>query len=88
MLKSARKQGKQDQKVQKVKDAEGRMPLVEHLRELRNRLLKSVLAIVVITVVAAYYYRPIIDFLLEPMLSSVGCTPARPSSATARPAPR
>ncbi|MGW0897029.1 twin-arginine translocase subunit TatC, partial [Streptomyces goshikiensis] len=55
MLKSARKQGKQDQKVQKVKDAEGRMPLVEHLRELRNRLLKSVLAIVVITVVAAYY---------------------------------
>ncbi|MFD6184215.1 twin-arginine translocase subunit TatC [Streptomyces goshikiensis] len=75
MLKSARKQGKQDQKVQKVKDAEGRMPLVEHLRELRNRLLKSVLAIVVITVVAAYYYRPIIDFLLEPMLSSVGCTP-------------
>ncbi|MCX4524961.1 MULTISPECIES: twin-arginine translocase subunit TatC [unclassified Streptomyces] len=70
MLKSARKQGKQDQQA---KDAEGRMPLVEHLRELRNRLLKSVLAIIVITAVAVYYYRPIIDFLLEPMLSSVGC---------------
>ncbi|MFJ9339501.1 twin-arginine translocase subunit TatC [Streptomyces sp. NPDC101733] len=70
MLKSARKQGKQD----RDKDAEGRMPLVEHLRELRNRLLKSVLAIIVVTIVAAYFYRPIIDFLLEPMLSSVGCT--------------
>ncbi|WP_405981487.1 twin-arginine translocase subunit TatC [Streptomyces sp. NBC_00158] len=71
MLKSARKQGKNDRQA---KDAEGRMPLVEHLRELRNRLLKSVVAIVVITVVAAWFYRPIIDFLLEPMLSSVGCT--------------
>lgn len=49
------------------------MPLVEHLRELRNRLLKSVLAIAVITAVCAYFFRPIIDFLLEPMLSSVGC---------------
>ncbi|RKT03792.1 sec-independent protein translocase protein TatC [Streptomyces sp. 3211.6] len=70
MLKSARKQGKRDRLP---KDAEGRMPLVEHLRELRNRLLKSVLAIAVVTVVCAYFFRPIIDFLLEPMLSSVGC---------------
>ncbi|MEV7542584.1 twin-arginine translocase subunit TatC [Streptomyces sp. NPDC089915] len=70
MLKSARKQGKRDRGP---KDAEGRMPLVEHLRELRNRLLKSVLAIGLITIVCAYFFRPIIDFLLEPMLSSVGC---------------
>ncbi|MGW5850714.1 twin-arginine translocase subunit TatC [Streptomyces sp. NPDC055254] len=68
MFKSARKQGKAD------KDAEGRMPLVEHLRELRNRLLRSVLAILVITVVAAFFYRDIINFLLKPMLDSVGCT--------------
>lgn len=67
MLKSARKQGKAD------KDAEGRMPLVEHLRELRNRLLKSVLAILVITVISAFFYREIINFLLKPMLDSVGC---------------
>ncbi|MFJ3924259.1 twin-arginine translocase subunit TatC [Streptomyces sp. NPDC090022] len=70
MLKSARKQGNQGKQE---KDAEGRMPLVEHLRELRNRLLKSVLAILVITIIAAYNFRPIIAFLLEPMLSSVGC---------------
>lgn len=71
MLKSARKQEKQSKQE---KDAEGRMPLVEHLRELRNRLLKSVLAILVITVVAAFYYKNLIDFMLKPMLDSVGCT--------------
>ncbi|MFE2165387.1 twin-arginine translocase subunit TatC [Streptomyces sp. NPDC059447] len=70
MLKSARKQEKKDRKAQ---DAEGRMPLVDHLRELRNRLLKSVLAIVVITSVAFFFYKDIINFLLKPMLDSVGC---------------
>ena len=66
MLKSARKQ---------EKDPEGRMPLVEHLRELRNRLAKAVLAIVVVTIVAAFFYsRSIIDFLTKPVLDSVGCT--------------
>lgn len=79
MLKSARKQGKTD------KDAEGRMPLVEHLRELRNRLLKSVLVIVVITVVAAFFYKDLIDFMLKPMLDSVGCTNGVVSQRNGRP---
>ncbi|MFI5668873.1 twin-arginine translocase subunit TatC [Streptomyces sp. NPDC051704] len=79
MLKSARKQEKQD------KDAEGRMPLVEHLRELRNRLLKSVLAILVITIVAAFYYKNLIDFMLKPMLDSVGCTNGVVSQRNGRP---
>lgn len=64
MLKSARK---------KEKDPEGRMPLAEHLRELRNRLLKSVLAICVVTVVAMFSYMDIVDFLMKPVLGSVGC---------------
>lgn len=64
MLKFARKQ---------EKDEEGRMPLLDHLRELRNRLLKAVLAIVVVTVVAAFFQKEIYDFLLRPLLSSVGC---------------
>ncbi|MFF7260129.1 twin-arginine translocase subunit TatC [Streptomyces sp. NPDC008159] len=64
MLKSPRKQ---------EKDAEGRMPLGEHLRELRNRLLKSVLAIVVVTIVAAFFQKQIFEFLMRPILESVGC---------------
>ncbi|MEV7089924.1 twin-arginine translocase subunit TatC [Streptomyces sp. NPDC093085] len=64
MLKSARK---------KETDPEGRMPLVEHLRELRNRLAKAVLGIVVVTIGAAFYYKGIIEFFTDPVLKSVGC---------------
>jgi sec-independent protein translocase protein TatC len=69
LLKSARKEGKQQQK-----DPEGRMPLAEHLRELRNRLMKAVIAVLVITVVAMVYYKQIADFLTDPIRESVGCT--------------
>ncbi|MEU3980027.1 twin-arginine translocase subunit TatC [Streptomyces sp. NPDC026672] len=58
---------------QKEKDPEGRMPLADHLRELRNRLAKAMLAIVVVTVVAAFFYNDIINFLTKPILDSVGC---------------
>jgi sec-independent protein translocase protein TatC len=64
LLKPARK---------KEKDPEGRMPLAEHLRELRNRLAKAMLAIVVVTIVAAFFYNDIINFFTEPILDSVGC---------------
>ncbi|MEU1404285.1 twin-arginine translocase subunit TatC [Streptomyces sp. NPDC005728] len=64
MLKSARKQ---------ETDPEGRMPLADHLRELRNRLAKGVLAIVVVTIVAAFFYRDIVNVITEPVLDEIGC---------------
>ncbi|MET7641940.1 twin-arginine translocase subunit TatC [Streptomyces sp. NPDC005438] len=64
MLKSAQKT---------EKDPEGRMPLVEHLRELRNRLAKALLGIMVVTIVAAFFYEDIIEFFTKPVLNSVGC---------------
>ncbi|MEU6842383.1 twin-arginine translocase subunit TatC [Streptomyces sp. NPDC046716] len=64
MLKTARQQ---------EKDPEGRMPLADHLRELRNRLAKALLAIVAITIVAAFFYKDIIDLITRPILDSVGC---------------
>ncbi|MFD5818016.1 twin-arginine translocase subunit TatC [Streptomyces sp. NPDC127038] len=64
MLKSARKE---------ERDPEGRMPLADHLRELRNRLAKGVLAILVVTIVAAFFYRDIIDVITKPMLAEIGC---------------
>ncbi|MFI7348247.1 twin-arginine translocase subunit TatC [Streptomyces sp. NPDC049936] len=57
----------------KERDPEGRMPLAEHLRELRNRLAKALLAIVVVTVVAAFFYEWIINALTDPILQSIGC---------------
>ncbi|MFF9769403.1 twin-arginine translocase subunit TatC [Streptomyces sp. NPDC014636] len=64
MLKSARK---------KERDPEGRMPLADHLRELRNRLAKGVLAILAVTIIAAFFYRDIIDVITRPMLDEIGC---------------
>lgn len=49
------------------------MPLADHLRELRNRLAKAMLAIVIVTVVAAFFYNDIINFLTRPILDSIGC---------------
>ncbi|MFJ2746116.1 twin-arginine translocase subunit TatC [Streptomyces sp. NPDC087440] len=60
MLKFARKQVKE-------KDPEGRMPLGEHLRELRNRLAKAVLAIVVVGIVALFWSDEIVGFLTDPV---------------------
>ncbi|MEU2429835.1 twin-arginine translocase subunit TatC [Streptomyces sp. NPDC007861] len=76
MLKSARKQ---------EKDAEGRMPLGEHLRELRNRLMKSVLAIIVVTIVAAFFQKEIFEFLMRPILESVGCVDGADTMRNGRP---
>jgi len=64
VLKTARKQ---------EKDPEGRMPLADHLRELRNRLMKAVLAILAVTIVAAFFYKDIIHFVQHPILNAVGC---------------
>lgn len=47
------------------KDPEGRMPLVEHLRELRNRLAKGLLAIMVVTIVALVYSEELMSFLTQ-----------------------
>ena len=49
------------------------MPLADHLRELRNRLAKALLAIVIITIGAAFFYQEIINFLTDPILKSIGC---------------
>ncbi|WP_328499481.1 twin-arginine translocase subunit TatC [Streptomyces sp. NBC_00414] len=43
------------------------MPLAEHLRELRNRLAKAVLAIVVVAIVAAFYSEQLMEFLSAPV---------------------
>ncbi|MFG2643897.1 twin-arginine translocase subunit TatC [Streptomyces sp. NPDC048370] len=43
------------------------MPLVEHLRELRNRVAKAMLAVVVASVVAAFFSQQLMEFLSSPV---------------------
>ncbi|MEV2218052.1 twin-arginine translocase subunit TatC [Streptomyces sp. NPDC050997] len=43
------------------------MPLGEHLRELRNRLAKGMLAITVVSVVVAFYSQELMNFLMDPV---------------------
>ncbi|MEU7987124.1 twin-arginine translocase subunit TatC [Streptosporangium canum] len=49
--------------------AEGRMPLMEHLRELRNRLVIVLLAMVVGIIVGFVFFDPIWTFITEPYCS-------------------
>ncbi|TDW83222.1 twin-arginine translocase subunit TatC [Kribbella sp. VKM Ac-2566] len=68
MVKFGRRKEKKDRLP---KDPEGRMTLREHIVELRNRLLISVLAIVVGTVVGWIFYNHAFDFLTKPFVTSV-----------------
>ncbi len=54
---------------------EGRMSLMEHLTELRDRLIKIVAAVVVGMVVAFVFYDPIFDLLIEPYQESCNRSP-------------
>ena len=47
------------------------MTLMEHLRELRTRLFKAVLAIIALSIVCAFFYTEIFDLLTEPFRSEV-----------------
>src|SRR5215813_2131271 len=57
---------------------EGRMPLMEHIRELRNRLLKALLGLALGMVVGWIIFRPAWNFISEPFCKlniqgTVGC---------------
>ncbi len=48
---------------------DSRMPLTEHLRELRDRLVKALIAFAVGTIVCFVFFQPIFDWLKEPYCS-------------------
>lgn len=52
-------------------DDDGRMPLMEHLRELRNRILIAILAVVVGLIIGWMFFDPIWVLLKEPYCSTV-----------------
>jgi sec-independent protein translocase protein TatC len=57
-----------------VTASDGRMSLVEHLTELRTRLIRSALAIGAGAIVGWFLYPGIIEFILEPYCDSISTT--------------
>lgn len=55
--------------VESVPEGEGRMSLMEHLTELRNRLIKSVLAIAIGAIVGFLLYKRLYNLLIDPYQS-------------------
>ena len=71
-LKGARIVGERYARAKRQENPEGRMPLMDHLRELRNRVVKIALAVIAGGVVSLAFYRPIWNFIQEPYCRAVG----------------
>jgi len=48
---------------------DSKMPLLDHLIELRSRLLWSFLALAIAFGISLYFARPIFGFLVQPLLA-------------------
>jgi sec-independent protein translocase protein TatC len=51
------------------RDPDGRMPVMDHLRELRRRVIACVLIIAVGTLISWFFYNPILHFIERPYCS-------------------
>jgi sec-independent protein translocase protein TatC len=67
----ARVVGQKFVQVRRGENPEGRMPLLDHLRELRNRVVKVALAVIVGGVVGWVFYARIWSFLEKPYCRAV-----------------
>ncbi|MDR1852437.1 MAG: twin-arginine translocase subunit TatC [Propionibacteriaceae bacterium] len=55
----------------KNKNPDGVMSIADHLRELRYRLIVSLVAVLVLAVVSAFFYNPLYQLLLHPYQQAV-----------------
>ncbi len=60
---------------QRQQNPEGRMPLMDHLRELRNRVVKMALALAAGMVIGLVFFHPIWNFITRPYCRAVVCKP-------------
>ncbi len=56
-----------ERQVEEEEIEERRMPLIDHLIELRRRLFHSLIALLVTFLICFYFANPIFDFLVEPL---------------------
>lgn len=58
-------------RIRQSGNSDGRMTLIEHIRELRNRLLKVALAIILGMAIGLIFFRPIWNIIQHPFCSAV-----------------
>jgi sec-independent protein translocase protein TatC len=71
-IKGARIVGERYVRAKRRENPEGRMPLFDHLRELRNRVVKVALAVIVGSIACWSLYDRIWDFMQRPYCQAVG----------------
>ena len=71
-IRGARVVGERYVRLKRQGNPDGRMPLMDHLRELRNRVVKMALAVLVGAGVAALFYTRIWTFIQRPYCQAVG----------------
>ncbi len=70
-IQGARVVGERYVRSQRQQNPEGRMPLFDHLRELRNRVVKMALALGAGMVVGFIFFNPVWHFIERPLCSAV-----------------
>jgi sec-independent protein translocase protein TatC len=70
-IQGARIVGERFVRSRRQQNPEGRMPLMEHIRELRDRVIKIVLALAAGMVVGFIFFHPIFDVLERPLCHAV-----------------
>ncbi len=75
-LKGARIVGEHMVHSQRRVNPEGRMPLMDHIRELRNRVVKAALALIAGMVIGLVFFHPVWNFITEPYCRAINrCVP-------------
>src|ERR1700743_3782435 len=70
-IRGARIVGERYVRAKRRENPDGRMPLMDHLRELRNRLVKAILVIVVGMIAALCFSNQTWNFVVHPFCSAV-----------------
>jgi sec-independent protein translocase protein TatC len=78
-IRGARIVGERYVRSKRQANPDGRMPLMDHLRELRNRVVKAALAIIVGMIIALCFSSPTIHWIMRPFCDATingktGCT--------------
>jgi sec-independent protein translocase protein TatC len=70
-IQGARIVGEKFVRAQRQQNPEGRMPLMDHIRELRNRVVKIALALIAAMIIGFIFFNPVWHVIERPLCSAV-----------------